>query len=1005
MPSLKTDIRQLFSETVLKDFERLAEAEIDFTFDHGDVYMSSFAEAIDRIATTGFIDYDPDLMAYAQVFERFVSHPMPVVDRLDAAITSSALYWLSGYSADAMVIARAIQLMGKEIGEQTSLLVRLLARDGIAEPNQEDGRIYAEFFEYLSSGSNAAIQTATRLSKEAEGKLLDSDHAGEYFSTYLLTRILGRLERTGFWGSVNGQSTAPREIWQRYMTLQIQSGSIPIDLWPSQRTAISKGLLDGQSSLVIRMPTSSGKTKMTELAFINDLSTYPDRRCLYLAPYRALVTEVEGSVGNTLADMGFPVASLYGGSEANELEVRLSETARVIIATPEKIEAVLRMSDRKLEEFETIVLDEGDLIDSMSRGARYEMQLAQLRAQLSKANRAIFLSAVLPEPEELASWLVGTSEGLADEDWQPTSLRLGVVTWPTQGNARLDYLIRTGQPFTDAFFVPRVFEEDLWKEVYPPTGQPRTYRFPDRGNKGSVAAAFAFSAARTGPVIIFSARRDWANSIARRIVDRLMLNRPVETNLVDDGNRVVLEQLSDYFGTVLGEDSILSQAIRFGVALHHGRIPQRLRLVIEDEYRQGNIRLLVATSTIAQGVNFPAKTVIVHSYPQTDSPIRDFWNLAGRAGRALRETEGEVIILDTGTPRPRRLRRFMNAGRMEPVQSRILHLAKVLVDNYLHVSMDTLESLLRDHEDADKLTDIVRAIDANLLGVIAEDANLGELDDGFLGLVENLYAIHQADKLNQGSDTDYRKAVEDLLRLRRDQVIQRVPEGAKRRKFSRTTISIDSALHLESSGEEILNILDASQELSLEALTAICYVMVGMTELSEHNPEELALLGHAWIVTGSYAELFGLIEGRFDSTDEIVGFVEQELTYRLPWLLNDLTRILERDENLIDPSQDRLPSWFTDLPQLLRYGVDTRELVWAMSLGLTDRRFAEWLLKLFDQDTGRSPASFIELVRWAIDNRDRLLVMCSQIWPLYFERSLGSILTRYSKIYDMLTDQ
>ena len=297
------------------------------------------------------------------------------------------------------------------------------------------------------------------------------------------------------------------------------------------------------------------------------------------------------------------------------------------------------------------------------------------------------------------------------------------------------------------------------------------------------------------------------------------------------------------------------------------------------------------------------------------------------------------------------------------------------------------------------------SIDSNLLEAIAEDANLAELDDGFLRLVENLYAIHQADRQDRDSDTDYRGAVEDLLRLRRDQVIRRVPNGAKRRKFSRTTISIDSALHLESSIEEILNILDASPELSPEALSGICFVLVGTTELSEHEPQELALLAHAWIATGSYAELFGLIEGRFDSLDETVGFVEQELAYRLPWLLNDLTRILEWDEKLTDSAQDPLPLWFADLPQLLRYGVDTRELVWAMSLGLTDRRFSEWLLQLFGQQTGRTPASFIELVRWGSENRDRLLVLCSQDWPVYFERSLGSVLTRYSKIYNMLADE
>ena len=943
MPSLTHEIRQLFSETLLKDFERLSEVEIDFTFDHANVYLSSFDEAMTRFEGTEFIDYDRDLLAYAQVFERFVSHPIASVDRLDAAITSSALYWLAGYSANALVIARTVQLMGLDIEQPASLLLRILSRDRISEPTEEDGQGYAAFHEYLSTGNADALSTAMRLSEEAADNFLQSGRADDYLASYLLTGVLSRLQRTGFWSAINGNSSASIDVWQRYIARQIGSGNIPIDLWPSQRSAISKGLLDGESSLVIKMPTSSGKTKMTELAFINDLSTYADRRCLYLAPYRALVTEVEDSIGSVLVEMGFPVASLYGGSEANELEVRLLEIARVVIATPEKIEAVLRMSDHNLEEFETIVLDEGDLIDSMSRGANYEMQLAHLRSELSGGNRAIFLSAVLPNPEDIATWLVGSLDSLAEEDWQPTSLRVGVVTWPVDGNARLDYLIRTGQPFTDAFFVPRIFEQDVWRELYEPTGRLRTHKFPKRTNKGSVAAAIAFRAAKTGPVIIFAGVRNWANSIAERIVERLMLDRPIETNLVNDENQKTLEQLSDYFGTVLGDDSILAQALRHGVALHHGRIPQRLRLVIEDEYRHGNIRLLIATNTIAQGVNFPAKTVIVHSYPQTGSPYRDFWNLAGRAGRALKETEGEVIILDTGTPRPETVRRFIDTRWLEPIQSKILYLTKVLVDEFLHVSNETLDNLLLEHPEAEKLQDVVRAIDANLLKVIAEDAQIGEVGEGFTRLVKNLYATHQAGLEDLNSDTNYRGAVEDLLRLRRDRIIERIPEGLRRRKFARTTISIESALHLEAATQELLDVVNSSPELSQEALSAICAVLAGTNELSVGDPDELAALAFSWISTGSYAEVFRLYEERFNSIDEAVGFVEQELTYLLPWLLNDLTRILEGEQDLDGEAQNQFRAWFADLPQLLRYGVDTKELIWAMSLGLTDRRFAEWL--------------------------------------------------------------
>ncbi len=199
-----------------------------------------------------------------------------------------------------------------------------------------------------------------------------SHWASEYIACCFLRMVVRELTQTSLWASIRASASAREETWRTYATYQLSRPTPLVDLWPCQRAAIAGGLLDGASSMVIQMPTSAGKTKLTELAFVNDLFTHEDAKCLYIAPFRALVTEVGNEIGQTMGALGIPVASLCGGSEANELELELTNLARVVIATPEKIAAVLRHSGHSLLDFGTIVLDEGHLLDSWQRGTAYE---------------------------------------------------------------------------------------------------------------------------------------------------------------------------------------------------------------------------------------------------------------------------------------------------------------------------------------------------------------------------------------------------------------------------------------------------------------------------------------------------------------------------------------------------------------------------------------------------------------------------------------------------------
>jgi len=989
--ALDRDIRQLLAFNTLQRLDRIEEAAVRFTFDAGNIYLSVFAEAMDHLDASPFREHDTELLRLAQVFEVFTQVSVPGVNVRSAALMTAALYWLSGYSANALVVSRVLRRAGTTLSSVEELMVRLFERRIDEELEGDAAVIYRPFRLYLLSGRDVLATRALVEASKLQEAYLRNGYVDGYVIASILVYVLRRLSTISFWESVHNNSTASNWNWRRYVLSQHRIGHILLDLWPSQRLAISKGLLDNTSSLVITTPTSSGKTKMTEFAFINDLQTDKNKRCLYLAPFRALVGEIEADLGRTFAQLGIPVASLYGGSETNELEVELSNRARVVIATPEKMAAVLKLSGSSLAEYGLIVLDEGHLLDSYQRGVPFELQISSLIPKLNDSNRIIMLSAVLPNADEIAQWIGGSVDKLATDSWQPTSTRIGEITRSSAGVLRLDYVLEAGEPLEEEFFVPRLISPETWSERNPQTHRLRQHTFPDEDN-GSIAAALAFQFLRTGPVIVYAQQPRWATSVVNAMLERIDLQRPIDTHLVDDDNRTSVNELYAYVARRMGRDSIQAMAVQAGIGLHHGKVPQSIRVVIEEAFRRQALRLLVATNTIAQGVNFPARTVIMHSLPRADSSIRDFWNLVGRAGRATKETSGEVLVLRTGTLTKSGLRRFLDRRHIEPVNSPILQFVQSVLNNYPLVSDEAIGTLLANNAGEPILAPGIRAIDAHLLEVLTEDLPPDAVDPAINILVNDLLATRQATRLDAINGTEIAIGVRSLFESRRRNVLQRVPAAVNRRRYSRTALSVDSSLALDNLLPALRESLERSPAITAQAILDIATIACVCVELAGQNPIVVSNAGLAWIESGDYSTVQLAAGASIGALEDVVEYVEDVLVNRLPWVVNGMTRLFE--EGLVQ--DENLPEWFQFLPQFLRYGVNTSELVWTMSLGIPDRRFAEFLIGEYRRDQGHTPRDFNAVPDWALNNRAALMKAIQVDWPVYFVQILDRSLDRYS---------
>jgi replicative superfamily II helicase len=138
-----------------------------------------------------------------------------------------------------------------------------------------------------------------------------------------------------------------------------------------------------------------------------------------------------------------------------------------------------------------------------------------------------------------------------------------------------------------------------------------------------------------------------------------------------------------------------------------------VRNAIEEDFRNRRLAVLAATTTLAQGVNLPVRTVIIHSVWRFDEdtearirlPARDYWNIAGRAGRAGEETEGTIIHI-VSSPQDRDDFAYYRSvrGDVEPVMSALYELLVDLIDERIS------------SEDAAK------KLDAELLALLVEEA-------------------------------------------------------------------------------------------------------------------------------------------------------------------------------------------------------------------------------------------------------------------------------------------
>lgn len=380
------------------------------------------------------------------------------------------------------------------------------------------------------------------------------------------------------------------------------------ELYPPQEEAIKAGALEGKN-ILLASPTASGKTLVAELCALKHVIER-NGKVLYLCPLRALASEKYAEfrkyTGLEKAEGGkVRVGVTTGDFDSSDPWLQRFD---IVVATNEKCDSLLRHRASWMTNLSLVVADEIHVLNDAERGPTLEVVLARL-LQVNPDVQLLALSATVRNVEEIAEWLKAAP---VTTRWRPVTLREGTL---------LDDEVQ----FKDGGSV----------------------KIKKRINNPPINLAL-HCIEQGGQALIFASSRRNAVALAKRGASKLdpLLSKPTQRSLEGIAESI----------TAAGErtriSAMLAELIRHGATFHHAGLSSTQRRIIEDSFREGKIKILTATPTLAFGVNLPARMVVISDYRRYEPgygyypiTVLEYKQMVGRAGRPKYDKIGESVLV------------------------------------------------------------------------------------------------------------------------------------------------------------------------------------------------------------------------------------------------------------------------------------------------------------------------------------------------------------------------
>lgn len=380
------------------------------------------------------------------------------------------------------------------------------------------------------------------------------------------------------------------------------------ELYPPQEEAINAGVLD-HKNLVLASPTASGKTLIAEFTGLKHVLEQ-NGKVIYLTPLRALASEKYDEFRKYTQLQKKDGRHVTVGISTGDYDSKdpWLERYDIIVTTNEKADSLLRHRARWMDNITLVIADEVHLLNEAERGPTLEIVLARLM-QINPDIQTLALSATINNVDEIASWL--KAQYIVTE-WRPVTLKEGII---------------------------------LNDEIQYKDGDARKI---DKKTRNPTINLVLNTVKTGGQALVFTSTRKNSASSAKQIAEYInqTLSKPMKRVLEREAEHILYASER----TQLSEN--LADLVRCGTAFHHAGLAGAHRKIVEDLFREGKIKALTATPTLAFGVNLPARTVIIQDYRRYEAgygyypiAVLEYKQMAGRAGRPKYDKNGEALLI------------------------------------------------------------------------------------------------------------------------------------------------------------------------------------------------------------------------------------------------------------------------------------------------------------------------------------------------------------------------
>lgn len=959
-------LRWIGDADALRHLDQFAVREIPLSLDYqgprqDDLYIALVGELFDRMRD----DYEEAIdwarlgNALAQYASADRAEELQAVGVAlsEAALFSAAAFYFGGFPASAYVtIKRAIGRLDGDINQACF--------DLLAKPRAVNSAKVRDVLDALLRGDLDTIASIqTEMAELANSAL----HIGpdDWIPLRLLESLLARFRTTNIRAILpEGRS----DFWTPLVESLVSRGIW--DFFPSQIDAIQRGLLNRTDTFSLQMPTGAGKTALCETLLFSHLNTNSSAAAVLLVPYRSLASELRNSLVRRLSEMGISARCAYGGTVPSGDEVSAFDETRALVATPEKLSGILSANTSFANRISLVICDEGHLLDMPSRGVGLELLLARMKIRDSGIQRFVFMSAIVPNIEEINIWLGGADDSVVRSDYRPAVAEFSVLRPVGRGpSVPLDLEIHPHEVEPIRYRIKQFLRREDFRFLNPATGRMNTYQFSSFKTRAIAAARKALP---MGAAVVFAANKrgnqgaiGLGDELLRQMAKMLELPDPL---LFADQDEINL--VGEYLENEYGADWIGTRALRAGAVLHHGDIPQETREVVEKLLRDRRVALGICTNTLAEGVNLPIRTLVLYSVQRVGQGgarenllIRDIKNLVGRAGRAGSTTKGLVIC--TNQEQWPLVAAVAQEEAGEPVigalRSLIERVCRQLAANNMALTNDLLERSSVFHG-------LIDGIDAMLVDLAAIEIGEDELFRLAADLVEQTFASRQTDK-------ESKQLLRDVFALRAQRVL--AIRAAGRLEWIRDTGTRTRMLDLVETGlltmrsrwDDVLDPIDPNlvdtvldwawtqRELRQAVRKAYRFSGEDLNSLRETFFSAVRL----WLQGATFIRI---AEDTNLPVDDVLGVHSGLLTYELQTIVEQAIVLLEK--LVLSQGQEIAPA-VLQLPEHLRFGVPTVAGLVLAAGGIRHRRAFVAL--------GNVP----ELRRFGSDNRFGIFAAAQQL--------------------------